>query len=547
MTMIAKNPIMPGFYPDPSLCAVGEDFYLINSTFAYFPGLPIMHSRDLVHWEQIGNAMHREEQLPLKEAGHSQGLFAPTMRYYDGTYYVICTNVSHGGNYIVTAADPAGPWSDPYYLQGADGIDPSLFFDEDGKCYYIGTHPNPEGCRYDGDYFIWIQELDISAMKLVGEVHNVWNGAMRGVHWPEGPHLYRRGDYYYILHAEGGTGPDHAVTVCRSRSIFGPYENNFCNPILTHRHLGQSYPIRYVGHADLFETKAGEWYMVMLAVRPLEGYTTMGRETFLAKVVWENDWPVVNPGTGMLTEEVEIDLPRWDPAADSTFDTAGNAVPGSDRSYDFTAMEELGAEFLMLRNPGTDLCALGEEGLKLSFRSVTLKEKASPSYVCIRQQHHDFQAAVSFGTDNLTEGRRAGIALVQSNEYHLRVEVSRAGSGLAAEVILCQKGEDQVIGGHGIEKTAEGMEVDLTSGEVSLILKVNGLSASVEMEFDQSIKTTGENTRGTSLLCGDIDIRKLSTEVAGGFVGCTVGMYAVADRDDRENGALFKSLSYKAL
>lgn len=547
MTLIAKNPIMPGFYPDPSVCAVGEDFYLINSTFAYFPGLPVMHSRDLVHWEQIGNAMDREEQLPLKGAGHSQGLFAPTMRYHDGTYYVICTNVSFGGNYIVTAKNPAGPWSEPYYLKGADGIDPSLFFDGDGKCYYIGTHPNPEGCRYDGDYYIWIQELDVENMKLVGEVHNVWNGAMRGVHWPEGPHLYRRGDYYYILHAEGGTGPDHAVTVCRSRNIFGPYENNFCNPILTHRHLGQDYPIKYVGHADLFETVAGEWYMVMLAVRPLEGYTTMGRETFLAKVTWENDWPVVNPGVGMLTEEVEIDLPEWDPASDSTFDTASNCVPGSDRVYDFTAMKRLGDEFLMLRNPGSNMYILDEEGLKLSFGSATLKEKASPSYVCVRQQHHDFEVSASFVAENLTGGRRAGIALVQSNDFHFRVEVSREGAGLAARVILCQRGEDQVIGNCSIEEAAEGMHAVLSLEQVRLILKVKGLSASMELEFDQIIRATGENTKGRSLLCGDIDIRKLSTEVAGGFVGCTAGMYAVIDRVDGEGAVCFKSLSYRKL
>ena len=152
MTVIAKNPIMPGFYPDPSICAVGEDYYLINSTFAYFPGLSLMHSKDLVHWEQIGNVMDRKSQLPLKEAGHSAGLFAPTIRYHEGVFYVICTNVSYGGNYIVTASNPEGPWSEPYYIEGADGIDPSLFFDEDGKCYYIGTHPNPEGCKYDGDW-----------------------------------------------------------------------------------------------------------------------------------------------------------------------------------------------------------------------------------------------------------------------------------------------------------------------------------------------------------------------------------------------------------
>ena len=254
MTVIAKNPIMPGFYPDPSICAVGEDYYLINSTFAYFPGLSLMHSKDLVHWEQIGNVMDRKSQLPLKEAGHSAGLFAPTIRYHEGVFYVICTNVSYGGNYIVTASNPEGPWSEPYYIEGADGIDPSLFFDEDGKCYYIGTHPNPEGCKYDGDWYIWIQELDVKTMKLVGEHKNVWNGAMKNIVWPEGPHLYKKGEYYYIMHAEGGTGPDHAVTVCRSKNIWGPYENNFCNPILTHRHLGRDYPVKYVGHADLIET-----------------------------------------------------------------------------------------------------------------------------------------------------------------------------------------------------------------------------------------------------------------------------------------------------
>ena len=302
MSVTATNPILPGFYPDPSICAVGDDFYLVNSTFAYFPGIPIMHSKDLAHWEQIGNACDRESQLPLGDTGHSRGLFAPTIRYHEGTFYIICTNVSYGGNFIITAQNPAGPWSEPHYIEGADGIDPSLFFDEDGTCYYIGTHPNPAGCQYDGDWYIWIQELDIENMKLVGEVHNVWNGAMRNIIWPEGPHLYKIGEYYYIMHAEGGTGPDHAVTVCRSKNVYGPYENNFCNPILTHRHLGRKYPICYVGHADLVKTINDEWYMVMLAVRPLEGYTTMGRETFLARVEWENDWPVVNPGVGRLTD-----------------------------------------------------------------------------------------------------------------------------------------------------------------------------------------------------------------------------------------------------
>lgn len=545
MPITAKNPIMPGFYPDPSICAVGGDYYLINSTFAYFPGLPIMHSRDLVHWEQIGNAMHRQEQLPLKNAGHSQGLFAPTMRYHDGTYYVICTNVSYGGNYVVTAENPAGPWSDPYYLEGADGIDPSLFFDEDGKCYYIGTHPNPEGCQYNGDYYIWIRELDVQTMKLVGEVHNVWNGSSKQIPWPEGPHLYKKDGYYYIMHAEGGTGPEHAVSVCRSKSVFGPYENNYCNPILTHRHLGRDYPIKYVGHSDIIETPAGEWYMVMLAVRPLEGYTTMGRETFLAKVVWENDWPVVNPGVGLLTDEVEIDLPEWDPLNDTAFDTSANCVPGSSRRYDFAAMKKLGDEFLMLRNPGDGLYVLDGDGLKLSFRRETLKEKASPAYIAVRQQHHQFEAAASLRTDNLTEGRRAGIALMQSNEYHLRVEISRLDEkqqkAVQADVILCRKGEDTVIchTGWGNMQLQGDEKIWSSMEEIRVVLKVNGLKASVELQStdDPAVK---------ALLCDELDIRDLSTEVAGGFVGCTVGMYAVFDGECSSQAACFKSFTYQA-
>ena len=524
MTLIAKNPIMPGFYPDPSICAVGEDYYLINSTFAYFPGLSLMHSKDLVHWEQIGNVMDRSSQLPLEGTGHSRGLFAPTIRYHKGTFYVICTNVSYGGNYIVTATNPEGPWSEPYYILGAEGIDPSLFFDEDGKCYYIGTHPNPQGCQYDGDWYIWIQELDLNTMQLVGESKDVWNGAMKGVHWPEGPHLYKKDDYYYILHAEGGTGPDHAVTICRSKNIWGPYENNFCNPILTHRHLGWEYPVKYVGHADLIETPNGEWFMTMLAVRPLEGYTTMGRETFLAKVEWQNGWPVVNPGVGILTDEVEINLPEWLPEKDPTSYTSRtqgkNCVPGSSRTYDFARLEALGDEFLMLRNPDKARYQLvKEEGLYLVPTSATLKEQANTTYLAIRQQHHRFQVTAELMDNNLFAGRRSGIALLQNNAYHLRVEVSDG----CIEAVLCEKGVDRVVA-----------SAALAQESVVLQLEVCGLKASVSV-LEKGLET---------YVAKDIDIRSFSTEVAGGFVGCTVGMYAIAE-DGCTDKVLFKSLSYK--
>lgn len=543
---VAQNPILSGFYPDPSICAVGEDFYLVNSTFAYFPGIPIFHSRDLAHWEQIGNACNRISQLPLNDCEHSQGLFAPTIRYYGGTYYIICTNVFHGDNFVLTAAEPQGPWSEPFHIRCADGIDPSLFFDADGTCYYIGTHPNTNGCGYDGDWYIWIQELDLEKMQLVGEPKDVWNGSQKDVIWPEGPHLYYKDGYYYIVHAEGGTGANHAVAVCRSKNIWGPYENNPRNPILTHRHLGKNYPVKYVGHADMVETTSGEWYMVMLAVRPTDGYTTMGRETFLAKIIWEDGWPVVNPGIGTLTDRVEIQLPEWNISSDERahWNVSGrkNALPGSDREYCFDRMRELGDEFLFLRNPVNEMYHLAAgEGLLLRLGQESLRQKSSPSYICIRQQHHNFLVTAGLSVKALsTLNRRAGLALVQSNEYQLRVEALKE----SIEVILCEEGEDKLMGRTPLRK-----DLLFKGSELKLFLQVEALKVSAGVLREDRFS-----------IVEDLDISSLSTEVAGGFVGCTVGIYAVmsenvpengigtfCNEEDRDDYVCFRSLSYKEL
>lgn len=265
---IANNPILGGFYPDPSICRVGEDFYLVNSSFGYAPGIPIFHSRDLAHWEQLGNVLERDTQLRLDHQEISRGIFAPTIRYHDGVFYVITTNVSYGGTFLVTASDPAGPWSDPYELgEGAAGIDPSLFFDDDGRCYYVGTRPNPDGTRYDGDWEIWVQELDLDAMRLVGGSMAIWKGAAKHAIWPEGPHLYKKDGYYYLLIAEGGTELAHSICMARSRQLFAWFEGCPRNPVFTHRHLGHNYPVICAGHGDLFDDSDGNWYLVLLASR----------------------------------------------------------------------------------------------------------------------------------------------------------------------------------------------------------------------------------------------------------------------------------------
>ena len=518
--IFATNPIMPGFYPDPSICAVGEDYYLCNSTFAYFPGLSVMHSKDLVHWEQIGNVLDRHSQLPLEGADHSQGLFAPTIRYYNGVFYVICTNVTHGGNFIVTATSPEGPWSEPHYLKEADGIDPSLFFDDDGKCYYIGTHENPDGgAKYNGDWYIYIAEVDLENWCLKGEKKDVWNGALKGCIWPEGPHIYKENGYYYIMHAESGTGPEHSVMICRSKEIWGPYVGNPKNPILTHRHLGKDYPIKYVGHGDIIKTPNGEWFMTMLAVRPLNRYTTMGRETFLAKFIWEDEWPVVNPGVGMLTEKVEIDLPAWDPEKHPTSYTCRtghkNTIPGTDKDYKFAAMKELGDEFLFLRNYPDDMYKLDGEGLKLKAGKDDIKAVASPSYISIRQQHHHFTSTASFDASVLKAGESAGLVLMQNNLYNLRAEVIDG----ECKMILMQDGKDEVIG-----STA-------ASGTVNVSVVVDGLETKVLCD-------------GKDL--GTASVANLSTEVAGGFVGCCIGVYASANGKDSDTYVNFTEFTYKA-
>jgi len=510
-----KNPILSGFYPDPSICAVGDDFYLVTSTFAYFPGVPIFHSKDLVNWEQIGHVFTRESQLNLAGAGHSQGIFAPTLRYNNGKYYLITTNVTHGGNFIVTAEKPEGPWSDPYFLEGAEGIDPSLFFDDDGKAYYVGTRPNPEGVRYNGDWEDWIRELDLNTMCLVGESHKIWKGALRDAIWPEGPHLYKIDGYYYLMIAEGGTGPEHAVTIARSKSIFGKYEGCPRNPIVTHRHLGKSYPIKHVGHADLVKTQDDKWFMVMLASRTCDGYCNTGREAFLAKVIWEEGWPVVNPGTGILELEQEHELERYE-------------VEPEANCYHFYR-KELDNKLVFLRNPSENLYSLTErEGcLRLYLKKQSLLEIDNPAYIGIRQKDYHYVVSTMMEFNPMADKESAGIAIVQSNKYHMRYEYIKKHGKDLLQIVECKDGEDILID-----------EIQIDSSRLYLKLACNGQKLAFYYSAD------GITYR---LLHKDVESTNLSTEVAGGFVGCTIGMYGSSNGEITNNHADFFWFEYSPI
>ncbi len=507
-----KNPILPGFYPDPSICRVGNKYYIVNSTFTYFPGVPIFESENLIEWKQIGNVLDRNSQLPLEKAGHSRGIFAPTIRYNDGVWYMITTNISGGGNFIVTAEKPEGPWSEPYFLDGAIGIDPSLFFDDDGKCYYTGTRENPTGATYNGDWEIWTQELDLKTMKLVGDAPKLWKGSQVNVIWPEGPHIYKKDGYYYLLHAEGGTGSDHCIAVARSKSIFGPYENNPKNPIITHRHLGEKYPVTNVGHGDLVETPNGDWYMVLLASRPIGKSSNLGRETFLSKVTWENDWPIVNAGVGVLEE---------------VFDIECDVKDDINKKFIFSCNfdeKKLPLNFISLRNPKDDFYFIDDNNLlNLKCQKLKLGDEDSISYLAVRQQHWNFVAKTKLLMDNL-DVCKAGLVLMQNDEYNIEYVVEVKENKRNLKVLKHLNNQVELLQEKEIAE----------KNDLEIIIKANGLAANFYfVENEKEI-----------LLLENISLEEMCTEIAGGFVGCTVGMYATGDD---KSYAKFKSFEYMEL
>ncbi len=491
-----RNPLLAGFYPDPSICRVGDDFYMVTSSFSYFPGVPVFHSRDLVHWEQLGHCLDRPEQLPLDWQHMSGGVYAPTIRWHDGLFYMVTTNVSHGGNFYVTAKDAAGPWSDPHPIRGAVGIDPSFFWDEDGVCYMTATTDWAEN-----NPGVWAAQVDLEQDCIVGERKLVWKGAMVDAWSPEAPHIYRKDDWYYLMIAEGGTEDYHAVTIARSRSPLGPYEGYPGNPVLTHRHLGLDYPICNVGHGDLVQLADGSWYMVALASRLIDGYhKNMGRETFIAPVDFSGQWPVVSPGTGRV--EWVYPAPALPPHP---------FAPAEQDDFSALCWNALGT-------PDPDSFTLEDGGLTLRSRLDWLVPDAlprlpvpngCPGFYGRRQQHMCFRAEVTL---HVPERGEAGIMLLQNGFNHLRVGVERTAEGVVVRAVRSEK-----CGRPDYRNPREyPRHVDvLWQGRMAEETLRLGISARGQAH---SLLVNGEETA-----CADGSF--LGSETAGGFIGAYVGCY----------------------
>lgn len=291
----ATTPVIPGFFPDPSVCRVGEDYYLVNSTFEYTPGIPIWHSRDLLSWTQLGNVLTRDSQYPSGSSPASRGIYAPTLRHRDGVFFVVVTNVEREHEqFVVTATDPAGPWSEPIAFPGLYGIDPDLSWDQDGACYLTYCSHEPSLVEPGAKLPVIAQaRIDLERGVRLEEPRVIWDGT--GLAHPEGPHLYLHEGWWYLLIAEGGTERGHAVCIARSRSIEGPFESAPTNPIFSRRSTG--FPVQNTGHPDFVLRPDGSWAMLYLGVRPrglTPSFHVNGRETFLARVEWVDGWPVIH-------------------------------------------------------------------------------------------------------------------------------------------------------------------------------------------------------------------------------------------------------------
>lgn len=527
------NPILAGFYPDPSLCKVGSDYYLVNSTFGYFPGIPVFHSKDLVNWKLIGHVLDRTEQLNLDGFGVSRGIFAPAIRYNNGKFYVTCTLVDGGGNFIVSADKPEGPWSNPIWLPEINGIDPSLFFDDDGRTYITYNSDAPDNKPlYPGHRTVRMVEFDIVNMKVVRKPIILINGGVdisKKPVWIEGPHIYKINGTYYLTAAEGGTAEDHSQVILKSDKVDGPYIPYEKNPILTQRHLdpNRKFPVTCAGHADFVQTDDGNWWSVFLACRPHNGNNFTGRETFLAPIKWIDGWPVINPDF----EEIQYYYPQ--PVKPAT-DKVDIPFSGNFTIRDEFDKGELHPSWIFLRTPHEKWYDLNtrKDFLSIKLRPETVAGKMNPSFIARRQQHNKGYVSTSVLFSPLSENEKAGL-IVFLNE--------------TCFYYICKS----IVNGNDVLQLFRSMDKPVNENEMELIKQVEIPKEKINEPINLKIEATGDNylfyysyLNGEWNLVNKMDASFLRVRIPRDFTGCVFGMYATSLGKPTNSNAYYDWFEY---
>ena len=507
------NPIIAGFYPDPSICRKGEDYYLVNSSFAYYPGIPIFHSRDLVNWEQIGHVLDRPSQLQLDSIRLDGGIYAPAITYnpFNNTFYLVTTCVDGIGNFIVKTQNPHQGWSEPIPLPKVGGIDPSLFFDEDGKGYIVHNDAPPKEPEYDGHRAIWIHQYDTLTDQTQGAPQLLIDGGVdKSTHpvWIEGPHLYKVNGTYYLMAAEGGTGNNHSEVIFTSDRVKGPYKPAAHNPILTQRDLAANRPdcVTSTGHADLIDTPSGEWFAVFLGCRPYKDdlYHT-GRETFLLPVSWENGVPMILAAGKAVPTRVKPE--GWH---SNTQGIQPDAWTGNFTWTDAFESDHLSHKWLFIRTPKEKFWSIDAGKLLLTPTSHSLYTRGSPAFIGHRQQHTNFTVTTRLEFTPQHEGALGGLACYQNERFNIVFGKSLQQDQPVVTVISTTGGNKKEMGTFPL---ALGKE------HVPIYLRIIGRADqySFALSFDQ---------KEWHPVATNVDSSNLSTQKAGGFTGTVIGMIA---------------------
>ena len=479
-----QNPIVPGFYPHPSVCEANGKYYLVTSSFQYFPGVPLFESDDLINWTQIGHVLTRPTQVQLGHVPSSGGVFAPTIRYHDGRFYMVTTNDTTHENFYVWTDDIHGEWSDLVIIDQG-GIDPSLLFDED-RVYFISN-----GADENGVGGVTQCEIDVATGSKLTPSRCIWQGT--GGRYLESPHVYRIGDWYYLMAAEGGTEYGHMVVCARAKTVWGPYNSCPGNPVLTNRNKAPGI-IQGVGHGDLIQGPKGDWFILTLGFRQIhmwQPYHHLGREVFLCPVQFGGDgwFRCGNDGTMEASYDIDSDKPQLR-KAEYTF-------RNTDWKIDWCAMRcpdwanyDQQADHLILRG-GKD----------------TLDDCASPTFTALRQRAFDMEMSVQV----TNEGGEGGLTVYSAELEHYDLFLRQREDGCEAVLKLN-------IGGIRHEQAVRR----ITGNSVELVVRADSLSYRFYLRAD-----------GHEELLGSGMSKYLSNEVSSPFTGVMLGLFAQGEGQSR--------------